>query len=235
MGRKLCRIAAIVGHMLPSCDPVDRVTVIPQGQALGVTVRIGAIEVRSNGLIPARSDDLAQNTCILSEWHDLVRKTGAFEIDQARGREMRVRFKSAPVAKARPADTASPKVRELADYVLAQRAGLAAQPIEVQASDTYVLPALEETGLTIELTGYPLAAVSTFTHQGAVIPWTSHVVTARTDGGELAPRDRVEIEDARWASMAELTGPMAKVLRRSGSPLFAYRAELHDQIAALGE
>ncbi len=95
--------------------------------------------------------------------------------------------------------------------------------------------ALEETGLTIELTGYPLAAVSTFTHQGAVIPWTSHVVTARTDGGELAPRDRVEIEDARWASMAELTGPVAKVLRRSGSPLFAYRAELHDQIAALGE
>ncbi len=31
---------AIVGHMLPSCDPVDRVTVIPQGQALGVTVSL---------------------------------------------------------------------------------------------------------------------------------------------------------------------------------------------------
>ena len=29
-----------------------------------------------NGLIPARSDDLAQNTAVLSEWHDLVRKTG---------------------------------------------------------------------------------------------------------------------------------------------------------------
>lgn len=28
---------AIVGHMLPNCEPVDRVTVIPQGQALGVT------------------------------------------------------------------------------------------------------------------------------------------------------------------------------------------------------
>ena len=35
--------------------------------------------------------------------------------------------------------------------------------------------------------------------------------------------------------MAELIGSVAEVLRRSGSPLFAYRAELHDQIAALGE
>jgi cell division protease FtsH len=31
---------AIVGHMLPTCEPVERVTVIPQGQALGVTVSI---------------------------------------------------------------------------------------------------------------------------------------------------------------------------------------------------
>ncbi len=28
---------AIVGHLLPNCEPVERVTVIPQGQALGVT------------------------------------------------------------------------------------------------------------------------------------------------------------------------------------------------------
>jgi hypothetical protein len=28
-----------------------------------------------NGLIPARADDLTQNTCTLTEWHDLVRKT----------------------------------------------------------------------------------------------------------------------------------------------------------------
>ena len=31
---------AIVGHMLPRCDSVDRVTVIPQGQALGVTIAL---------------------------------------------------------------------------------------------------------------------------------------------------------------------------------------------------
>jgi hypothetical protein len=29
-----------------------------------------------NGMIPARADNLTQNTCTLSEWHDLVRKTG---------------------------------------------------------------------------------------------------------------------------------------------------------------
>ena len=31
---------AIVGHMSPQCDPVERVTVIPQGQALGVTISL---------------------------------------------------------------------------------------------------------------------------------------------------------------------------------------------------
>lgn len=29
-----------------------------------------------NGLIPARADNMTQNSCTLSEWHDLVRKTG---------------------------------------------------------------------------------------------------------------------------------------------------------------
>lgn len=29
-----------------------------------------------NGLIPARADNLNQNSCTLAEWHDLVRKTG---------------------------------------------------------------------------------------------------------------------------------------------------------------
>lgn len=29
-----------------------------------------------NGMIPARADNLTQNTCTLGEWHDLVRKTG---------------------------------------------------------------------------------------------------------------------------------------------------------------
>ncbi len=42
----------------------------------------------SNGLIPARADNLSQLTCTLAEWHDLVRKTGfnifASQSDQKR-------------------------------------------------------------------------------------------------------------------------------------------------------
>jgi cell division protease FtsH len=33
---------ALVGHLSPRCDPVERVTVIPQGQALGITVALPA-------------------------------------------------------------------------------------------------------------------------------------------------------------------------------------------------
>ena len=93
--------------------------------------------------------------------------------------------------------------------------------------------AIEETGLDIELTGYPLVARSVFTHRGEQLLWVTHVVTARTGEGDLAPRDREEIEEARWMSWQELTGPVAGVLRQSGGALFAYRAELHDRLAEL--
>lgn len=39
-----------------------------------------------NGLIPARADDLTQNTCTLYEWHDLVRKSG-FNIFASQGEQ----------------------------------------------------------------------------------------------------------------------------------------------------
>jgi hypothetical protein len=39
-----------------------------------------------NGLIPARADNLTQNSCTLSEWHDLVRKTG-FNIFASQGNQ----------------------------------------------------------------------------------------------------------------------------------------------------
>ena len=39
-----------------------------------------------NGLIPARSDDNTQNSCVLSEWHDLVRKT-SFNIFASQGNQ----------------------------------------------------------------------------------------------------------------------------------------------------
>lgn len=39
-----------------------------------------------NGLIPARADNLTQNTCTLAEWHDLVRKTG-FNVFASQGNQ----------------------------------------------------------------------------------------------------------------------------------------------------
>ena len=42
-----------------------------------------------NGLIPARADDLTQNSCTLGEWHDLVRKDG-FNIFASQGNQRAV-------------------------------------------------------------------------------------------------------------------------------------------------
>ena len=42
-----------------------------------------------NGLIPARADDMTQNTCTLTEWHDLVRKT-RFNIFASQGDQRRL-------------------------------------------------------------------------------------------------------------------------------------------------
>lgn len=43
----------------------------------------------TNGLIPARSDNMVQNTATLSEWHDLVRKTG-FNVFASQGDQRRI-------------------------------------------------------------------------------------------------------------------------------------------------
>lgn len=42
-----------------------------------------------NGLIPARNDDLTQNTCTLQEFHDLVQKTG-FNIFASQGNQQAI-------------------------------------------------------------------------------------------------------------------------------------------------
>lgn len=42
-----------------------------------------------NGLIPARSDNMTQNSCTLSEWHDLVRKTG-FNVFASQGNQRQI-------------------------------------------------------------------------------------------------------------------------------------------------
>jgi hypothetical protein len=42
-----------------------------------------------NGLIPARADDLTQNSCTLEEWHDLVRKTN-FNVFASQGNQKQI-------------------------------------------------------------------------------------------------------------------------------------------------
>ena len=48
-----------------------------------------AVTRGANGLIPARSDNNVQNSCSLSEWHDLVRKTG-FNIFISQGNQRQI-------------------------------------------------------------------------------------------------------------------------------------------------
>lgn len=88
--------------------------------------------------------------------------------------------------------------------------------------------ALEETGLDIDLERYLLRIDARFTAGEAVEPWHTQVFLARARPGELAPRDRREISAARWATRAELQGPIRDALLGTGYALFRYRAALTD-------
>ncbi len=89
--------------------------------------------------------------------------------------------------------------------------------------------AREETGLDIELTRYLVRIRARFTCEGRdPIDWTSHIVEARELDGRLEPIDTVEIAEARWATFAELQGPIRQVLLDSGWDLFRYRVALTD-------
>ncbi len=88
--------------------------------------------------------------------------------------------------------------------------------------------ALEETGLTVELSRYLVHIDARFTHGGAVEPWHSEVFLAPAVAGEIAPIDTHEISAARWMTREELLGPVRERLIASGHGLFAYRAALHD-------
>ena len=48
-----------------------------------------AVTRGADGLIPARNDDLTQNTCVIAEWHDLPRKTG-FTVDMSQGDQRQI-------------------------------------------------------------------------------------------------------------------------------------------------
>lgn len=70
-------------------ETVTTEAVIKGNQAVFLVADSGsatAVTRGTNGLIPARADNLTQNTCTLQEWHDLVRKTG-FNIFASQGNQ----------------------------------------------------------------------------------------------------------------------------------------------------
>ena len=70
-------------------DTVTTEAVIKGNQAVFLVAGSGqatAVSRGVNGRIPARGDNLQQNTCTLQEWHDLVRKTG-FNIFASQGNQ----------------------------------------------------------------------------------------------------------------------------------------------------
>ncbi len=101
--------------------------------------------------------------------------------------------------------------------------------------------AREETGLAIVLERYVVRVDGRFVEcaegrTGRIVPWTSHVFTARAAGGRLEPIDTREIAEARWADLAELAGPIRSALLAAGRGGFRYRVGLHDAVLeAVGE
>jgi 8-oxo-dGTP pyrophosphatase MutT (NUDIX family) len=92
--------------------------------------------------------------------------------------------------------------------------------------------AYEETGLAVALDCYVVRARVKFTCAGDEINWVSHVFSAYATGGKLAPVDTHEIVEARFATVAEITGPMREAMLASGSTGLRYRAELQDVVIA---
>jgi ADP-ribose pyrophosphatase YjhB (NUDIX family) len=92
--------------------------------------------------------------------------------------------------------------------------------------------AYEETGLEVVLERYIIRAYVQFTCAGDQIDWVSHVFSAHQTGGTLAPIDTHEIVEARFATIAEMLGPMREAMLASGSTGLRYRAQLQDVVIA---
>jgi len=82
-------IAGFEQHVSLLRDTVTTEAVIKGNQAVFLVADSGDAEAVTrgvNGLIPARSDNQAQNTATLQEWHDLVRKTN-FNVFASQGNQ----------------------------------------------------------------------------------------------------------------------------------------------------
>ncbi len=95
--------------------------------------------------------------------------------------------------------------------------------------DGAVREAKEETGLDVEIKGYPLCVLVSFSCGEENAQWTTHVLTARPLSDGLDPQDVKEIASARWIGWAELLNEVNPVLVDSGSGGLAYRARIHEK------
>ena len=85
-------IAGFEQHVSLLRETVTTEAVISGNSAVFLVADSGAATAVTrgvNGLIPARADNLTQNTCTLSEWHDLVRKTG-FNVFASQGNQRQI-------------------------------------------------------------------------------------------------------------------------------------------------
>jgi 8-oxo-dGTP pyrophosphatase MutT (NUDIX family) len=89
--------------------------------------------------------------------------------------------------------------------------------------------AYEETGSKIELLRYILQVNASFSCGTKVIPWKTHVFTAKYISGKIAPVDIREIREARLAGLAEFD-EYRKIISGMESGGLSYRACLHDEV-----
>jgi hypothetical protein len=82
-------IQAFEQHQSLLRDTVTTEAVVKGQQAVFLVAGSGgasAVTRGLNGRIPARNDNMSQNTCTLQEWHDLARKTG-FNVFASQGNQ----------------------------------------------------------------------------------------------------------------------------------------------------
>lgn len=93
--------------------------------------------------------------------------------------------------------------------------------------------AYEETGCEIELTRYILQVNVNFTDGRGVIPWKSHVFTARHLCGDPHPIDTREIREVTLARLDEFEKYKEIIRSKTTSGGLNYRARLHDEVLRL--
>jgi hypothetical protein len=89
-------VAGFEQHQSLLRDTVTTEAVIKGNSAVFLVADSGSADATTrgvNGLITARADNLTQNTCTLTEWHDLVRKTG-FNVFASQGNQREIMQKT---------------------------------------------------------------------------------------------------------------------------------------------